>query len=85
MQPQHTPQATPRFFLSRKEPELDFPELIQPREKEFNFIKYLLLTAIIVLTIALTIFLSNRDNRNSSEDQQTSKVGVLFFFKDSQI
>ena len=48
-------------------------------EKTFDFLKYVILTAVIVLLIAFTVFISNRDQVSKKKEIESSEM--ISFFK----
>jgi hypothetical protein len=48
-------------------------------EQKFDFLKYVILTAVIVLLIAFTVFISNRDQVSEKKEIQSSEM--ISFFK----
>ena len=51
----------------------------QKNEKQFNSFKYVLLTGIVVLLIAITVFISNRNQVSEQKPVETSQL--ISFFK----
>jgi hypothetical protein len=48
-------------------------------EQKFDFLKYVILTAVIVFLIAFTVFISNRDQVSKKKEIESSEM--ISFFK----
>jgi hypothetical protein len=50
-------------------------------EQKFDFLKYVILTAVIVLLIAFTVFISNRSQVSDKKEIESNSEMISFFKK----
>lgn len=70
---------SPEYFLQHRAEDLWDDAMEGTNEKQFNFLKYLVLTGAIVLLIAATVFFTNRNQ--VSEQKEVETLQMISYFK----